>query len=459
MVTGTASTQTQELRQRSQEHIFNTYGGTVGAEPQLIWEKGKGVILTDTDGKEYIDFSSMFLCANLGYCRKELIDAAHEQMNKLTYAVSIASSGNIPAIEYAEGLAKFTPKNINHFYFCNSGSEANESALKIAKAYWYHQGKASKYKVISLMQGFHGLAGFTTGFLPEGELRPFFGPEAPGIVRIPNYNCYRCALGLNYPDCGIACAKFLERVIEEEGENTIAAFIAEPGQGYGGGITPPPEYWPIVRKICTKHHVLIIADEVITGFCRTGKNFGVDNWNVKPDMMVMAKGMAGVHFPVAAVGIGGEVYAALANELIMTGHTTSGHPVAMAVGKAALDIYINERMCEHVTKVGNHIRERLEKEFMALPNVGNAGGLGLFQAIEVVADRETKRRFPVEMDIMHTVVLPKCMEKGLFVRVYSTTRHDRMAIAPPLIVTQEEVDRALDILYPILAGLKDIKVT
>lgn len=452
------TTRTQELQKRSQAHGFNTYGGVVGIQPEKIWEKGRGIRLTDTDGKEYIDLSSFFLCANLGYCRKELVDVAYEQMQKLTYAISFANSNNIPAIEYAEALAKFTPENINHFYFCNSGSEANESAIKIAKAYWHAQGKASKYKILSLMEGFHGLAGFVTGFLPEGDLRPFFGPEAPGIIRVPNYNCYRCPLSLTYPGCDITCAKYLERVIGEEGENTIAAFIAEPEQGYGGGIAPPPEYFPMVRDICTRHNVLFISDEVITGFCRTGRNFGVDNWNVKPDMMAMAKGMAGVHFPVAGIGISDKVYAGLANTLIMTGHTTGGHPVAMAVGKAALDIYIKERMCEHVTKLGNHIKERFEKEFLPLPNIGYAGGLGLFHTIEVVADKETKRRFPLEMDIMHTVVLPKCMERGLFVRVFSTTRHDRIAISPPLMITQEEIDTALDILYPILAGLKDIKV-
>jgi len=450
-------TRTQELKKRSPAHIFHTFQ-VVGSEPELIFEKGKGIILTDTDGKEYIDMGSTFLCTNLGYGRKEFIDVACEQMSKLSFMASIFHYSNIPAIEYAEALTKFTPKNINHFFFCNSGSEANDTILRIIRAYWRFQGKPNKLKIICLMEGYHGQTESLRGLLGDWDMRASFGPEPPGVVRIPNYNCYRCPLNLKYPDCGIACAKLLDRVIEEEGEDSVATFIAEPVQGVGGVITPPPEYWPIVREICTKHHVLLIDDEVMTGFCRTGKNFAVDNWNVEPDFITMAKGIAGAYFPIGVVGIGDEVYAPLATQSLWHGFTTSGHPVGCAIGKTAIDIYIKENICEHVTKMGNHIRERLEKEFLPLPNVGQVGGLGLFQAIEIVADKETKRRFPTEMNVMSEVVRQQCLGKGLLPLVYSARRHDRMVVAPPLIITEAEADKALDILYPILAGLKDLKV-
>lgn len=448
---------TRELKRRSQTHGFRLFGVT-GAEPDIVFETANGLILRDTDGNEYMDMCSMFHCTSLGYGRRELIEAANEQMNKLTYMVNGALYANIPAIDYSEALAKFTPRNINRFFFCNGGSEATETALKIARAYWYHQGKPTKYKIICLMEGYHGLTSGVTNLLGDYELRAPFGPEVAGIVRIPNYNCYRCPLDRTYPDCGIACARYLERAIDEEGEDSIAAFIAEPMFGYGGGIAPPAEYFPIVSEICTRHNVLLIDDEVMTGFCRTGKNFAVDHWNVQPDLMTMAKGMSGVYFPVAGIGVSDRVFAPLADKIIMSGVTTGGHPVGMAIAKAALDIYIKERIAERVDQMGKHVRERLDKEFMTLPHVGNYTGLGLMYGIEIVADKKTKHRFPLEMDVMHNVVLSKCLEAGLLPRVYSARRHDRIAFAPPLIATQAEIDKELNILHPILAGLRDIKV-
>jgi putrescine aminotransferase len=450
------STRLEELRTRSQAHVFQVF--TIpGAPPEMIVEKGKGVYVTDVAGKEYMDFCSMFQCSSLGYGRDDIAEVAYEQMRKLSYWVTIGLYSHIPAIEYAEALAGFTPKNIKHFFFCNSGSESTETALKLAYAYWYYQGKATKTKVISLMEGYHGLTHGVKSLLGDYPLRAAFGPDAPGVIRIPNYNCYRCHLERTYPDCGIACAKYLEQAIVEEGEDSVAAFIAEPIHGYGGIISPVPEYFPIVRDICSRHNVLYIDDEVITGFCRTGANFCVDHWNVQPDLMTMAKGLAAVYFPVAAIGISDKVNDVLKDKFVMGGFTTSGHPVGMVVAKKVLEIYQQEKTAEHVAKVGQHIEDRLGKEFMALPNVGNVGGKGFLQAIEIVADKESKRRFPIEMDVTHNIVLPKCWEKGLIPRVYSALRHDRVAVAPPLIATQKEVDKGLDILYEVIAGLKDIR--
>lgn len=447
---------TQELMEKDSKYFMHPFA-EVAREPHLIFEKGRGITLIDTDGKEYMDMCSLTHGASLGYGRRELIETAYEQMNKLSYIVPVGSISNLPAIEYAEKLAQFTPQNVNHFFFCNSGSEAVETALKMAKAYWYFRGKATKLKVICLMQGYHGTTDFVSGLMADPERRIALGPDAAGIVRMPNYNCYRCSLGLKYPDCDIKCARYLDKVIEQEGEERVAAFIGEPVQGYGGAITPPPEYWPLVREVCTKRHVLMIADEVITGFCRTGKNFAVEHWNVEPDMMVIGKGMTGMYFPVAGIGVSNEVYDTLASHFLALGFTASGHPVGMAVAKAALDILISERIAKHVIKMGNHVRERLEKEFLPLPNVGQVGGLGLLQAIEIVDDKETKRRFPLEIDVTGRV-LRQCLEKGLLPRLYSTYRHDRLAISPPIIISKKELDKELDILYPIIAGLKDLKV-
>jgi adenosylmethionine-8-amino-7-oxononanoate aminotransferase len=450
-----ATTRTQELKRRSLEHIFHTHG-PVG-EIDLIFEKGKGIILTDTDGKEYMDMCSFYGCASLGYDgREEIINAASEQMKKLSFTPTNVPYSNIPAIEYAEALANFTPKNINRFHFCSGGSDVVELAIKIAKAYWYFRGKASKYKVICLMGSYHGVFYLSGSLTASIAARGPFGPEAPGVVRIPHYHCYRCPFRLKYPDCGIRCATFLEDVVEQEGEDSIAAFIAEPVHSWTGG-PPVPEYWPIVREICTKHDILLIADEIVTGFWRTGKNFGMDNWNVQPDLMTMAKGMSAAYFPISGMGISEEVYSVFPGQALIIGQTHPGNVIGCAVAKAVLDIYVRERIGENATKVGNHVMERLEREFLPLPNVGNVAGLGLELSIEIVADKETKRRFPAEMNICD-VIQRRCRGKGLFARALSGLSDvDMVIVIPPLIITKEEVDKELDIMYPILASLEDLK--
>ena len=447
-----ATTRTEELKERSLKHLFH-YHGIVG-DVDLIFEKGKGIILTDVDGKEYMDMCSVYACCSLGYGREEIVNAAYEQMKKLSFAVANAPFSNIPAIEYTEALANFTPENITRFQFCAGGSEAIETAVKIAKAYWYFKGRASKYKIICIMNSFHGVFYLTGSLMGNATGRNYYGPEAPGIVRIPHYHCYRCPFGLEYPTCGIKCAHFLETVIEQEGADSIACMLAEPIHSWAGG-PPVPEYWPIVREICTRHDVLFIADEIVNGFCRTGKNFGLDNWNVQPDLMVMGKGMTGAYFPFSGLGVSEEVYSVFPGQVLTTGLTNTGVPVGCAIAKAALDIYLREKIAENVTEVGNHVRQRLEKEFLPLPNVGNINGLGLLLSIEIVADKETRRRFPAEMNITD-VIREQCWGKGLFMRAFGKFGADLVFISPPLIITKEEVDKELDILYPIIAGLKDL---
>ncbi len=329
-----------------------------------------------------------------------------------------------------------------------------EIAIKIAKAYWYFKGRASKYKVICIMNSFHGVFHFTGSLMGNATGRKYYGPETPGIVRLPHYHCYRCPFGLEYPACGIRCAHFLETVIEQEGPDSIACMLAEPIHSWAGG-PPVPEYWPIVREICTKHDVLLMADEIVSGFCRTGKNFGINHWNVQPDLMVIGKGMTGAYFPFAGLGVSEEVYSVFPGQSLVTGLTNTGIPVGCTIAKTALDIYLREKIAENVTKVGNHVKERLEKEFLPLPHVGNVTGLGLLLNLEIVADKETRRRFPEEMNITD-VIRERCWGKGLFLRAHGKYEVDVAIITPPLIITKEEVDKELDILYAVLAGLKNL---
>ena len=446
------TTRTEELKKRSLKHLFHAHG--VVGDVNLILEKGKGIILTDADGKEYMDMCSFYACCSLGYGREEIVDAAYEQMKRLSFAVANAPFSNIPAIEYTEALASFTPENITRFQFCTGGSEAVETAVKIAKAYWYFKGEASKYKVICIMNSFHGVFYLTGSLMGSATGRNYYGPEAPGIVRIPHYHCYRCPFGLKYPDCDIRCAHFLETVIEQEGADSIACMLAEPAHSWAGG-PPVPEYWPIVREICTEHDILLMADEIVSGFCRTGKNFGIDHWDVQPDLMVIGKGMTGAYFPFSGLGVSEEIYSIFPGHVLITGLTNTGIPVGCAIAKAALDIYLRERIAENVTRVGNHVKERLGKEFLPLPNVGNVTGKGLHLSIEIVADKGTKRRFPAEVHIID-VIRDRCWGKGLFARGSAQYGVDVVYVMPPLIITKEEADKELDILYPIIAGLKDL---
>jgi len=260
--------------------------------------------------------------------------------------------------------------------------------------------------------------------------------------------------GEEYPQCGIQCARYLAKVIEGEGQETVAAFIAEPVIGAAGMVPPPPEYWPMVREICTKYDVLLIADEVLTGFCRTGKMFAIEHWGIKPDMMTLGKGISSAYFPMGAVVYNEKVYEGLEGTAL-SGFTYSGHPVGCALATKAMEIYVRDKIADNVANVGKHLLDRLNAEFRPLPCVGDVSGLGLMGGMEIVADKATKRWFDPALQVVEGIT-SRALEKGLFLRGVTISRNisDRVVWSPPLIITKEEVDRGLDILKPIIAELK-----
>ena len=442
------SKRTQELIKWDKEHLIHPIA-PVGQEPAVIWEKAHGIMIQDTEGREYIDVSSQLINVNLGHSRQEIIDAAIEQISKLQFAAPFWGRSNTAMIECSQKLVQILPEGLNHILFAAGGSEANEYALKIARLYWRNKGK-NKFKIISLFQSYHGLSYgiLSATALGKGSLWAGYTPLVPGFIHIPSYYCYRCSFGKEYPDCGMQCAKFLAETIENQGGD-VAAFIAEPEIGAGGFISPPPEYWPVVRQICTDHDVLLIADEVMTGFCRTGKMFALENWDVVPDIMTMSKGINSAYLPFGAVAISDGVCEGIEGST-MSGFSSCGNPVCSAAASAAIDIYTKERVAEHVAEVGKHVMERLNAEFLPLPCVGNISGLGLMLGVELVTDKAIKGRFdPAVM----TKLQAQALEKGLLVRVGGFPPC-WLAICPPLIITIEETDRILDILYPLLAELK-----
>lgn len=437
---------TEELIQYDREHLFHGLA-PVRANQGFVVESADGVWLTDTDGKKYMDLSAQAININLGHNRRDVIEAAKVQMDKLVFSFILRGFVNLPSIQLAQKLTTVVPKGLDHYLFAHSGAETVDGAFRIANLYWKAKG-LRKYKLISLTMSYHGTSrGVATATnLGKGVIEET--PRAPGHIHIPNYYCYRCPFDKAYPSCGIQCAKFLEYTIEHEGKDSVAAFIAEPEQGASGFIAPPPEYFPMVRDICKKHDVLFIADEVMTGFARTGKMFAIEHWNVVPDMLVMSKGIVTGYLPFGALAISGEIFDTLSGQFFPVGSTESGNPVCCAVGVKCIDIYHKERIVDHVAKVGAKARKRLETEFMALPHIGAVDGLGLMLGLEIVTDKETRGR-PTNPKLADKIQRLG-VEKGALLRIVS----NRPGFSPPLTITQEECDRGLDILYSVLSSLK-----
>ncbi len=441
---------TESLLRWDRDHVIHPMA-PLGSPWGVVFDSAEGVLLRDTEGKEYIDACSQLVNVNIGHGRKEVIDAIVEQVQKLQYTTIYWGFSHTASILCAKKLAEITPPGLKHFFFTSGGSESVESAFKIARNYW-HGKKPEKNKIISLHNCFHGVSFGTLSAtaLGSGRLAKSFGPLVPGFLHIPSYYCYRCAFGLEYPGCRIACADFLGRTIENEGRDSVAAFIAEPVQGSIGMISPPPEYWPKVRKICSEMEVLLIADEVMSGFGRTGKMFGVENWGITPDIMTMAKGITSGYIPFGAVALRDEVYQELRSREtpFFHGFTYSGHPVGAAAAIKDMEVIVRERMADNAARMGQYALERLREEFLPLPCVGSVNGLGLMIGMEYVQDKKTKS-IPPNMVEVARKIQERALQSGVFMRVFG----NRITISPPLIITKGEMDQVLSVLKPIVADL------
>ena len=446
----------KELLKWDANHIVHSIT-PVGENAGLIIERSDGISFYDTTGKEYLDAASQLVCMSLGYRHNdEIAAAAAEQIKKVPYMHNFWGFTNTATLDCAQRLAKITPEGLDHFSFTPGGSESIETAFQYARKYWKNKG-SRKYKIVSLYNAYHGVffGSFAASGLPDFATKEDYGPMPAGFVKAPSYYCYRCMLDLEYPQCGIECAKQLDKIIRQEGPHTVAAFIAEPVHGTAGHIPSPPEYWPMVREICSKHDVLLISDEVMTGFGRLGKPFGVDTWNVKPDMMALAKGITSSVIPFGALAMSEKVYEGLRGSKL--GGTTYGtHVVGCAVASKVMEIYEREKIFENAARMGEYAMEQLRKRFLEkLPCVGEVSGYGLMIGIEIVEDKAAKRGFDPESKTMLNIQ-QKAFANGLFIRVsdQSWGPANRISFCPPLIVKKEEIDKILDILHPLVAALK-----
>jgi putrescine---pyruvate transaminase len=442
---------------RGSDHLIHPMHSRRLDGDEVVWKGARGSVLIDEQGREYLDGLSGLWNVLVGHARHELAEAAARQMSELPFASVFAGSTHRKAIELAERLKGIFYSNIRRFFFCNSGSEAVEAAIKTARFYWRMQGRPAKLKIVCLTHAYHGTTLGAMSATGQASYCDVFEPRPPGFIHIESPYPYRFDARFNEERSGplvpalsqgvranLNAADLLEAAIVREGADTVAAFLAEPVQGAGGCIVPPADYWPRVREICNRHKVLLIADEVITGFGRTGKWFALEHWGVQPDMVAFAKGISSGYFPMGGLGVNdaiGEVIDAGEGEQRWThACTTSGHPVGCAVALANLDIIEREGLVKRAVELGEAMMKTL-RSLLAHQNVGDVRGLGLLAGVELVADKRTKAAFPTELEIGRRIYLA-ALRRGLF----SRTRGEIYHLAPPLVATEREIGRMVEIL-------------
>jgi putrescine aminotransferase len=421
-----------------QKQLHPTYHPKSHADP-LVIDHGEGVWLHTVDGQVILDGMAGLWNVNVGYGREELAQAAFDQMKKLAFTSNFSGMTNLPSTLLADKLAGFAYEGLNTTHFTSGGSESNDSAFKMARYYWKRKGKPGKYKFIARKGAYHGVTMFATFATGLEKYHTMFGPAVDGFIHIPAPNPYRFDGDVKPGETiGQAAARILDETIQREGPDSIAAFIAEPVMGVGGVIVPPDDYFPLVRKICTQNNILFIADEVITGFGRTGEWFGLKHWGVKPDILSFAKAITSGYAPLGGIQISDElretVESAAESEAFMHGFTYSGHAMACAVGLKNLEIMESENYPERARTLGKRLLDGLKtlKEF---PFVGDVRGKGLLCGVEIVSNKETKAA-----DAALTMRIFKAAQsRGLRTRPLGNT----LAFSPPLSITESEVDEII----------------
>ncbi len=404
--------------------------------------KGEGVWVYDQQGRRYLDLDSgVTRPVHVGHGREELARAAYEQMHQLAYFTPMQYT-TLPAVTLAGKLSQISPGKINRFVFDCDGSEAVESAIKLARHYHYYRGDKTRYKVISRRGAYHGVNGIGLRVLGTVlPMRQIMEPLAPGSVFAESPYCYRCPYHLNYPACDIHCAKDLARIIEFEGPELISAFIGEPVQQGFGAYMPPPEYWPLVQEICSRYGILLIIDEVICGFGRTGKMFATEHLQIEPDLITMAKGLTSGYLPLGAVGCTDRVMEPV--EIFNHLHTYGNHPVPCAVGIKNLEIIEQEKLVENSAAMGEYFLEGLEA-LKDHPTVGEIRGTGLWLAIDFTLDKRSRTPYPAANLIS---MVSRAKAKGIITKLLGCS----LEFAPPLTIQKDEIDFAIKVIGECIA--------
>jgi adenosylmethionine-8-amino-7-oxononanoate aminotransferase len=426
------------LRQNARDHVWihSAAWGEVSAEGGLhVFDRGEGSTLWDVDGRDYIDGLSGLWVVNAGHGRTEIAEAMGRQAARLAYASS-ATFTTGPAVKLADVIADITPGDLERVFFCSGGSEAVETAIKIAKQVQAMRGFPRRYKIIARRGSYHGM---THGAMSLTAMRneAWFGPFMYGVSYVPHPNRYRSDFGVEGEQADILAARYVEQEIENQGPDTVAAVIGEPISTAAGLHVPSPAYWRMLREICDRHGVLLIADEVINGFGRTGKMFATEHFGFVPDIMTMAKGLSSGYAPIAAAVVRASVFETFKEQqAVAMGHllTFGGHAAAAAAALVNIEIMQRENLARQSAEKGAYLKARLE-ELRSHPSVGDVRGLGLMCAVDLVSNKETRAKLGKESTFakrLNELVL----ERGLVTRVW-----DVMHFAPPLVITKDEIDR------------------
>jgi adenosylmethionine-8-amino-7-oxononanoate aminotransferase len=429
----------------------------LGSELPVI-SHGKGIYLYDTEGNHYLDGASGAVTVNIGHGVKEIANAMIDQANQVSF-VYRSQFTSIPAEKLAEKLASIAPGDLNSVFFVNSGSEATETALKVALQYWQEQGKPEKNRIISRRTSYHGITLGALSMSGHAARRYRFEQLLADYPIVSPPYCYRCPFNEKFPECALKCASELETAILNIGPEHIAAFIIEPVIGAAGGAIVAPEgYHQKVRAICDKYDILLIADEVMSGCGRTGRNFAVDYWGIIPDIMALGKGLSSGYTPMAATLVSDKIMIEIESgtRVIMSGHTYSANPLSAAVCLAVMEYMENNRLVENAAYQGQILAEGLKQLAIRYPIIGDVRGLGLLQGIEFVADKETIEPFQPYSKVTERII-KKCFESGLIVYpavgAIDGFQGDAIIVAPPLVITAEELKLLLTVLDESIASV------
>lgn len=433
----------EEIYKNDRAHVIHSWSVQSKVKPIVISE-AKGCYFWDANGKKYLDMYSQIVNLNIGHQHPKVVKAIQDQAGKLCYAApSLAVE---PRSTLGKMLSEVTPEGLNHFFFTNGGADANENAVKIAKM------ATGKSKIISRYRSYHGATMGAVSLTGEPR-RTQVEPGVPGVVRVFDPYCYRCIFGKEYGKCNMECVKHVEEVIKFEDPNTVAGFIMEGVTGSNGIFIPPPEYYKGIRELCTKYNIMLIDDEVMSGFGRTGEWFAVDNFGVAPDIMSVAKGINSGYVPLGAVCVSDKVYDAIKDKFLSCGLTYSGHPLACAAAVATINVYKEEKIIENAKEVGKFILQRMEDMKAKHKCVGDVRNIGVFGCIELVKNRETRE--PMVPWNGSGEVMDKVSASLLEDGMYMDIRWNWILVVPPCIIKPEEVEEAFTAIDKAL-GIADL---
>lgn len=428
----------QEIIDLNKEYTFFSWSNQGQVNP-ISMDKAEGPYFWDTDGRRYLDFASQLVNTNVGHQHPKVVKAIQDQAAKLTFAAP--SMATEPRGLLGKKLSEITSGDLKKTFFTLGGAEANENAIKIARQY------TGRHKILARYRSYHGATHGAIALTGDYRRLPA-EPAISGVVHFLDPYCYRCPFGWTKDTCKRQCIDHVEEVIQHEGPDQIAAIFLEGVTGTNGLIIPPDEYWPRMREICDKYGILLVSDEVMSGWGRTGEWFAVDNWKVTPDIITTAKGITSGYVPLGAVIVREHIAKYFDSHMLSAGLTYNGHALACAAALATIETYEEEKIFENAKKVGKHLGKRLEDLKSKHPSVGDVRYIGMFSALELVKNRETKEA----MDI--TALKNFMIANGVYVFNFKNI----LFIVPPLVITEEQLDEGLNLLDEGLAELMDKQV-